>query len=88
MQVIDLGSSAVFEVVVDGKKFTLREPMVEEVKDLSKKQEDLKDEMESSVLLTDFIVSLGMPKDVMDSLGIIRLKLLVDGIMGGLAEKK
>ena len=87
MHTIDLGSSAVFKVLVNGREIELREPLTKELKEMASKMKEVGDENSDQVFV-DFVVKLGMPKDVADSLGAIRLKKMSEGILGGLSEKK
>lgn len=87
MHEIDLGSSAIFKVTVDGKAYELREPLTGELKSLSSDMEKAGDENSDQVFIK-FVVMLGLPEAVAKSLGAIRLKKLSEGIMGGLQGGK
>ena len=81
MTEIDLGESLVFKVNYKGKEFRLREPTVREVQGF--KQNETGPEF-----VTELLEKLGMPKDTVAEMPVSSLKKLVDGIVGGMTEKK
>lgn len=80
---IDLGNAVIFEVTFAGKTYPLREPTV---KDISLIQGVASDA--NANVFVDFVIGLGLPKDVADQLGITKLKKLADGLLSELQEKK
>ena len=77
---IDLGHAVEFDVVLGDKHYKLREPKLHEVKKFEK------DESDNAFI--DFVVDLGMPRDVAEGLGVISLKKLAEGLTGAMSEKK
>ena len=77
---IDLGEEIIFEVVMGSEVYKLREPKLSEVKKFHSASSD--------DAFVDFIVELGMPRDVAEGLGVLKLKKLADGITGAISEKK
>lgn len=80
---IDLGEDVVFKVKLSGKIYELREPTVKDVKVLQTAGEGDSDEA-----ILDFIISLGMPKDVANNLGLMKLQKLSKGLVSTFDEKK
>jgi hypothetical protein len=78
---IDLGDNIVFKVTYAGKEFRLREPTVREV-------QNFKDKEEGADLVTELLTKLGMPKEVLEEMPVSKIKKLIDGIVGGMSEKK
>lgn len=82
---IDLGDEVVFNVVHNGAEYQLREPLLKEVKEFQKQANDDNDDGDAFV---DFVVKLGMPREVAENLGVIKLRKLADGLTGAITEKK
>lgn len=81
---IDLGQDIVFNVKMGAKSYELSEPTVRDINELQKSLEGGGEELE---LFISLLEKLGLPEDVSNSLGVLRMKKLVDGIMGGISEK-
>jgi len=86
MAKIDLGSDLEFEVSYNGKEYKLREPSLDDVEKYQKSQKSKEDE-ESFDDLKTFICTLGMPIEVINAMGITKVKTLADGLLGGLEKK-
>ena len=82
---IDLGSSVVYKVKLNGQEYSLKEPSV---KDIIGFQKEMKDDKENIAHTVNFINKLGLPKDICEDLGLAKLKMLVEKITGELQEKK
>ena len=82
---IDLGQEIVFDVKLGDKAFKLREPTALEVQAFQRRSQDSEDTV---MELVSFVAMLGMEEQVAKSLGITKLNKLVEGIVGGLSEKK
>lgn len=81
MHTIDLGEEVKINVKVGGQSYELREPTQADLERLQKAGDDPE-------VFNDFVSALGMPRDVVEGLGVIRLKKLADGLTGALTEKK
>lgn len=75
---IDLGDEVQFEITYKGKKYTLREPTVDEM-------ELIKDE---SLSFSGMLEKLGMPAAVVGGMGISKARALVDGMLEMIGKKK
>lgn len=82
---IDLGQEVVYNVKLGDKKFTLSEPTVKEMQTLFLSLKDGASEVDEFLSL---LVKLGLPEDDANSLGLNKMKKLVDCIMGVGPEKK
>jgi hypothetical protein len=80
---IDLGDATKIEVVFGGNTYPMREPTV---KDIAKFQAN--GETNSTESFIDFVVGLGLPKDIAESMGVMKLKKLADGLLSEMQEKK
>lgn len=78
---IDLGEEVIFKVKLGAKSYELREPTLKDVKAMQKSKDQ-------EGAFVDLIVNLGLPKDVADNLGMLKLKKLSEGLMAPLQEKK
>ena len=83
---IDLGKELVIKVIVGEKKYELREPTLDDMEIMA--SVDQGDVKASNRALQDFIVGLGMPEDVVKSLGFMRLKKLAEGLTSSFSEGK
>lgn len=83
---IDLGQEIVITVRLGAKTYKLREPTLNDVEAMTKVDDN--DPMSANRALQDFIVKLGMPKEVVQNLGIMKLKDLANGLTGSFSEKK
>lgn len=79
---IDLGEELTFNVKVGSNSYILREPTYKDVKALQGS------DVEEDVAFINLVVGLGMPEDVAENLGVLKLKKLADGIMAPFSEKK
>lgn len=78
--IIDLGDDDVkFTVKYKGQEYNLREPLVSEV-------ESLKDG--DKLNAPEFLGQLGMPSEVVSSMGISKARALIDGLMELVTKKK
>lgn len=82
---IDLGDEVVFKVKVGEQTYDLKEPNESQIMALA---ENDGDDNESFAKLKGFMVELGMPADVVSSLGVFRLKKFIEALTGELSEKK
>ena len=82
---IDLGTEAVINVKIGSTIYKLHEPTVDDIEVFQSKVKDKDKSLHSFV---NFLIKLGMPEEVARSLGVLRLKKLADGLVGGLSEKK
>lgn len=80
---IDLGPEIVITIKMGNDSYELREPTVDDVEAMTKAEDG-----ETNKALIALLIDLGLPKDVANSLGIIRLKRLSDGLMKGFESKK
>jgi len=78
---IDLGEEVKITVKIGDLSYALREPRQADI-------EKLQGEKDDSEAFTNFVESLGMPRDVVENLGVLMLKKLADGLTGALTEKK
>lgn len=78
---IDLGEEVKITVKIGAKSFDLREPRQRDIEALQKAGD-------SQDAFAEFVESLGMPRDEVDGLGILRLRKLADGLTGALTAKK
>lgn len=83
---IDLGTEVVINVKMGEEVYPLREPTLSDMEIMA--DVDKKDVKASNKALKDFICALGMPEDVVDSLGFLRLKKLSEGLTSSFTEKK
>lgn len=81
---IDLGEAVKFEVSFSGKMYSLREPTVKDIAAFQSSSEEGKD-VNSFI---NFVVSLGLPQEIAEQLGVTKLKRLADGLLSELQEKK
>lgn len=80
MREIDLGEEVKIKVKIGSESYVLREPTQEDIELLSNE--------DNNQAFFDFIVKLGLPKHVTESLGVIRLKKLADSLTEELSAKK
>lgn len=85
--VIDLGVETTIEVKFGGQTYSLREPKFKDVEKLQKDSEG-KEQGEAKEVFMTFLADLGMPKKVLEEMGIITMKKLSDGLMGAFEGKK
>lgn len=83
---IDLGQEIVIKVKLGDKCYELREPTVADIESLQHKTSE--DETSAARSLQDFVVALGMPREVVESLGFLKLQKLSDGLTNTFSEKK
>lgn len=82
---IDLGHSSEIEVKWAGEVYKLREPSAREMNFYQKKMKlDGADHIE---LLVDFVSSLGMPKEVCESLPAAKLNVLIESLVSEITKK-
>lgn len=81
---IDLGDKITYEVKYAGKIYELREPTAKDVQKLQSKV----DEGDDFSRFMDFLVSLGLPAEICESLGLSKIKKLTDKLTEEFAEKK
>lgn len=79
---IDLGQEIVFKVKLGANCYELREPTLRDVKKLRAQDDDEEKAFE------DFLIDLGMPKDVLENLGVFKLKKLSESLISTFNEKK
>jgi hypothetical protein len=85
MKEIDLGKEVIFNVKLGEKEFKLTEPTVLQIEKFRKGIDENKDNVVEHSM--NLIVELGMPKEVVESLGATKLNLLLTGLMDGLEKK-
>ena len=83
---IDLGNEVVITVKINGESYKLREPRMDDVAKITDSENT--DPSKVGAAFTDFVVGLGLPEEIANSLGIIRTRKLAEGLTGTLAEKK
>lgn len=83
---IDLGDEVKITVKISGKNYVLREPTMDDVNMMSKI--DKADPVGANTVFKKFVIGLGMPEDVVNALGVLRLKRLTEGLTGALDVKK
>jgi hypothetical protein len=76
---LDLGSSIVFNVKVNGGEYKMTAPTVMQAQSFQEKCKD--NEGEELPIFLNFIVDLGMPKDVAKKLDVVQLRKLSEGLM-------
>lgn len=81
---IDLGDEIVFDVHLNGTVHKLREPSVNDVKKLRDSEKEGHDDIDAFI---DFVVRLGMPQDVAQNLGVKKLQILSEGLIGEMKKK-
>ena len=81
---IDLGSEVIINVKMGDKVYALREPTLDDIESMS--NVDSGDTKAANKMLQDFVIGLGMPEDVVKSLGIIRLKKLSEGLTNSFSD--
>lgn len=84
---IDLGQQSNLEVVYSGKSYLLREPTAKDVVGFQKASKVANDD-EQMDCFNNFLINLGLPQDVCESLSINKLKQLSEAIIGTVSEKK
>ena len=84
---IDLGTEVSIKVKVNGDEYMLREPNFDDLDKMNKTMEGLDDNHKHRGF-EELVIDLGMPKDVVKTLGVIRIKKLSEGLLGALSEKK
>lgn len=80
---IDLGNEIVFKVKLNGQTHEMREPTLKDVKNF---QAGSAENAEQGFL--DFVVSLGLPLDVAENMGVTKLKKLSESLIVSFDEKK
>lgn len=83
MHVIDLGDDVKFEVKLKGETYHLREPSVAELRVFKDASDDA-----SVDALSDLLAKLGMPQEVVQSLGVSKAKALIEGLLDLVNKKK
>ena len=83
---IDLGEEIIFKVALGDKTYELREPSVLEMSAFKTKIDASEDT--GLAEMVNLLVVIGMPKKVVENLGIQKMNKLVEGILGGVTEKK
>ncbi len=83
---IDLGQANEMEVKWAGVVYKLREPSA---KEMNAYQKQIKADEENSLdLLIQFVSSLGLPKEIAETLSAAKLNQLVEGLVEEMAKKK
>jgi hypothetical protein len=83
---IKVDSALVLEFEINGAAYRIDEPSVKQVRDfINKSKASDKDDFEITI---DFIVNLGLPKDVANSLTPRQLKTILNSLVSELSEKK
>ncbi len=83
---IDLGNEIIIKVKMGAEVYELREPTVSDIEKMAMVEEG--DVKASNRALQDFIIGLGMPEQVVESLGFMRMKKLAEGLTSSFSEKK
>lgn len=78
---IDLGEEIKITVKVGEKSYQLREPRQVDIENFQAQSED-------PHAFSNFVEILGMPRDAINELGVLRLQKLAAGLTGALTEKK
>lgn len=81
---LDLGSSAVFKVKIGENSYNMSAPTVKQASEYSKSIKKSDDEIASFI---DFIVKLGLPREVAEKLDVVQVKKLSKGLLE-YSEKK
>jgi hypothetical protein len=76
---IDLGDEVKLDVRYKGQVYAVREPTVSEIESL---------ESGDKMNVTDFLVQLGMPRDVVLTMGVSKARALIEGITEVVTKKK
>ena len=84
MNMIDLGDAVAITVKYQGQEYSLREPTTAELKKL---HEDERGDSDPRAIF-EFLETLGMPLDVVEKLGVSRIKALLEGVVGVISPKK
>lgn len=87
MNKISFNTSQAFEVEIDKVVYYLRDPLTDEVQGVGKKMSEAEPEKATGIF-EDFILSLGLPKDAWNKLGVMGRRHLADSLLEGLAGKK
>ena len=82
MTKIDLGEDIVFTVKYGGAEYSLREPTVSEIEMFKENGE------QGSAPVIGLLNKLGMPESVLNKMPVSKIRKLVDGLVGGMTEKK
>lgn len=80
MQEIDLGEEVKIKVKIGAESYILREPTQDDLEILNNQ--------DNNKAFFDFIINLGLPRNVTEGLGVIRLKRLADKLTEELSAKK
>ena len=84
---IDLSQELVYKVKLPGNKVVeLREPTTDDIELMTNVDKD--DPKASNNAFRAFVMALGMPEADLNSIGVVRLKTLAEGLMKPLSEKK
>lgn len=83
---INLGDDIIFKVSLNGESYELREPTVKEMSEFKSNLDASEDKGLDEMI--SLLVRIGMPSEVVNSLGIQKMNKLVEGILGGVTEKK
>lgn len=85
---IDLGESdKAIKISMNGKDVYLSDPSKGQIESLGKAMDEAEPD-KADEIFKGFMVKLGFPEDVYDSLGVLRTKKLAEGFMDGLTGKK
>lgn len=83
---IDLGKEIVIKVKMGAEVYELREPTLDDIERMTAVDKD--DVKASNKALQEFIIGLGMPEDVVKSLGFMRMTKLAKGLTSSFSEGK
>ena len=84
---VDLGDDVIFQVKIGEQTYDLKEPNESQILALAEDEEE-GDTDNTFKKLNTFMVDLGLPKEVVESLGVFRKKKFVSALMGELSKGK
>lgn len=87
MKKIVVNNDKAFEIDFAGKTYFLRDPSKAEVVKVGEALGNAEPK-DADQIFKEFVVSLGLPNDVYDKIGVIGLRHLADELLGGLSGKK
>lgn len=80
---IELGEEIKVDVAYKGKTYVLREPTVDEVESISDNNQS-----GDKLRISEFLVKLGLPSEVVKSMGASKASTLIERLMDLITKKK
>ena len=86
MKEISLSTKETFKVSIDGNVFYLKDPLEPETRIVGQKMAESGES--ATEIFKEFVLSLGFPLDVWDSMGVVSRRIFSEQFMEGLTGKK